>query len=190
MKNINNLDETDLTIINDKRNIIYIAFLNAKGKTKELLRRQKIFLSNQKQLDKFSGKTDVNSRKVIQKYTRINKRLIDEIYKIRACAESEKETLEEYPPFVAYEIKHKERIDEIIDCLNDLYNKENAIRVDTEDGMEQAIDSLLKVDEEMAIDIFLSRIELKSREEIKAILEGTAECIGFNLVSREKVAQS
>lgn len=182
----NKLDDTDYTIINTNQSVIYISFLNKAGKQKEITKRQKIFMSNMTQLDLFSGRTDKNAVKFIAKYKKINRKILDEIYKIRFCAIKSNETLNEFAPFVAYEIKHQDRLDLIVDELHKHYDKEKAVRVDTEIGMEQAVDSLLAVNEEMAIDIFLSRIEMLPTDRIKEFLSGTADCIGFNLVSIDK----
>ena len=183
------LDSTNNTIINDKNNVIYIEFLNKKGKQNEIVKRQKIFLSNMLQLDKYSGRTDANAIKFIEKYKRINKSRLDEIYKIRHCAKEGDESLVEYAPFVAYEIQYSERIDILKEDIQKHYDIEQAVRVDTEEGMEQAIDTLLSMNEELATDIFLSRIDMMPTEKIKSLLNGTAECIGFNLVEEQKITQ-
>jgi hypothetical protein len=183
------LDSTNNTIVNDKNNVIYIEFLNKKGKQNEIVKRQKIFLSNMLQLDKYSGRTDANAIKFIEKYKRINKARLDEIYKIRHCAKVAGESLVEYAPYVAYEIQYSERIDILKEDIQKHYDIEQAIRVDTEEGMEQAIDTLLGMNEELATDIFLSRIEMMPTEKIKSLLNGTAECIGFNLVEEQKITQ-
>ena len=184
------LSSSDYTIINDNNNVIYIKFLNKKGKQNEIVKKEKIFLSNMLQLDRYSGRTDKNAIKFIEKYKKRNKTLIDEIYKIRHCAKEDEDNIKEYAPFVAYEIKYSERIDLIKEDLSNQYDVEKAIRVDTEEGMEQAVDSLLGINEELAIDIFLSRIEMMPTDKIKGLLNGTAECIGFNLVEEQKVLSS